>query len=200
MKSARPCLAASGPLALSLSLSSPLPSALSLSLSRLSSLCCGAAASVPLLLLLVLFALHLARSNGALVSASLSCARSLDSLLPLLLQVVPAFVSFSCPVPASSSFFALLRSSSSFASRMSQVYILEPPTSGKVLLRTTLGDLDIELWPREAPKAVRNFVQLAMEGYFDGCAFHRIVRGFMAQTGDPSNTGDGTHGHALRGT
>ena len=69
--------------------------------------------------------------------------------------------------------------------------MLEPPTSGKVLLRTSVGDLDVELWPREAPKAVRNFVQLAMEGYYDGSAFHRIVRGFIAQTGDPTGSGDG---------
>ena len=74
---------------------------------------------------------------------------------------------------------------------MSQVYVLEPPTNGKVLLRTTLGDLDIELWPKEAPKAVRNFVQLALEGYFDGCTFHRVVKGFICQTGDPTNTGEG---------
>jgi peptidyl-prolyl cis-trans isomerase SDCCAG10 len=43
---------------------------------------------------------------------------------------------------------------------MSAIYITEPPTNGKVVLTTTHGDIDIELWPKEAPKAVRNFVQL----------------------------------------
>lgn len=74
---------------------------------------------------------------------------------------------------------------------MSQVYNLEPPTQGKVVLRTTLGDLDIELWPKEAPKAVRNFVQLCMEGYYDGTIFHRMIKDFMVQGGDPTGTGSG---------
>uniref|UniRef100_A0AAQ6A2Y8 PPIase cyclophilin-type domain-containing protein n=1 Tax=Amphiprion ocellaris TaxID=80972 RepID=A0AAQ6A2Y8_AMPOC len=43
---------------------------------------------------------------------------------------------------------------------MSNIYIQEPPTNGKVLLKTTAGDIDIELWSKEAPKACRNFVQL----------------------------------------
>ncbi|KAI3433422.1 hypothetical protein D9Q98_003237 [Chlorella vulgaris] len=74
---------------------------------------------------------------------------------------------------------------------MSQVYTLEPPTQGKVILRTTLGDLDIELWAKEAPKAVRNFVQLCTEGYYDGTIFHRVIKDFMFQGGDPTGTGNG---------
>ena len=74
---------------------------------------------------------------------------------------------------------------------MSQVYHLEPPTQGKVLLHTTLGDVDIELWPREAPLAVRNFTQHCLDGYYDGCEFVRVIKGFVAQTGDPTNTGNG---------
>lgn len=72
---------------------------------------------------------------------------------------------------------------------MSAVYNLEPPTTGKVVLKTTAGDIDIELWPKEAPKAVRNFVQLCLEGYYDGCVFHRVLKDFLAQTGDPKGTG-----------
>lgn len=41
---------------------------------------------------------------------------------------------------------------------MSSVYVLEPPTKGKVVITTTLGPLDIELWPKEAPKAVRSLI------------------------------------------
>lgn len=84
---------------------------------------------------------------------------------------------------------------------MSQVYTLEPPTQGKVILRTTLGDLDIELWPKEAPKAVRNFVQLCMEGYYDGTIFHRLIKDFMLQGGDPTGTGNGgesIYGHPFK--
>ena len=74
---------------------------------------------------------------------------------------------------------------------MSSVYITEPPTRGKVLLHTTAGDIDVELWPKEAPRACRNFVQLALEGYYDGLIFHRIIKGLFVQTGDPTGTGRG---------
>ncbi|KAL8283132.1 hypothetical protein RQP46_005910 [Phenoliferia psychrophenolica] len=76
-------------------------------------------------------------------------------------------------------------------SKMGTVVVTEPITSGLVLLKTSIGDISIELWPREAPKACRNFVQLCLEGYYDGVIFHRVVPNFIAQTGDPSGTGNG---------
>ncbi len=72
---------------------------------------------------------------------------------------------------------------------MSSVYSSEPPTSGKVILITNYGNIDVELWTKEAPRACRNFLQLCMEGYYNNCIFFRIIKGFMIQTGDPSNTG-----------
>lgn len=74
---------------------------------------------------------------------------------------------------------------------MSNIYIQEPSTEGKVLLVTSAGDLDVELWSREAPKACRNFVQLCLEGYYNGTIFHRVIPGFIVQGGDPSGTGEG---------
>ena len=74
---------------------------------------------------------------------------------------------------------------------MSSVYQLEPPTSGKVLLKTTLGDVDIELWSREAPLACENFIRHAASGYYDGALFHRVIRNTLAQTGDPTGEGRG---------
>ncbi|XP_077560979.1 spliceosome-associated protein CWC27 homolog [Haemaphysalis longicornis] len=74
---------------------------------------------------------------------------------------------------------------------MSNIYIQEPPTSGKVLLVTSVGDIEVELWSKETPRACRNFVQLCLEGYYDGTIFHRVVRGFIAQGGDPTGTGEG---------
>jgi len=74
---------------------------------------------------------------------------------------------------------------------MSQIYVTEPPTNGKVLLRTSAGDIDIELWPKEAPKACRNFIQLCMEGNYDDTVFHRVIKDFMIQGGDPTGTGSG---------
>ena len=70
-------------------------------------------------------------------------------------------------------------------------YAKEPPTYGKVLLNTTIGDIDIELWPKQAPKACRNFIQLIMEKYYDNNIFHRVIPNFMVQTGDPTGTGNG---------
>ena len=75
------------------------------------------------------------------------------------------------------------------------MYITEPPTKGKVVLRTSYGDVDIELWPKEAPLACRNFVQLAMEGYYDNMIFHRVIKELIVQTGSPS--GDGTDGESI---
>ncbi|CAH1999807.1 unnamed protein product [Acanthoscelides obtectus] len=80
---------------------------------------------------------------------------------------------------------------------MSNIYILEPPTSGKVLLKTSVGDIDIELWAKEAPKACRNFIQLCLEGYYNNTIFHRVLKGFIVQGGDP--TGDGTGGESIYG-
>ncbi|XP_037340294.1 spliceosome-associated protein CWC27 homolog [Pungitius pungitius] len=80
---------------------------------------------------------------------------------------------------------------------MSNIYIQEPPSNGKVLLKTSAGDIDIELWSKEAPKACRNFVQLSLEGYYDGTVFHRVVPEFIVQGGDP--TGTGTGGESIYG-
>uniref|UniRef100_A0A336MQ48 Spliceosome-associated protein CWC27 homolog n=1 Tax=Culicoides sonorensis TaxID=179676 RepID=A0A336MQ48_CULSO len=80
---------------------------------------------------------------------------------------------------------------------MSSIYIQEPPTSGKVLLKTSVGDIDVELWSRECPKACRNFIQLCMEGYYNNTIFHRVVKGFIVQGGDPD--GDGHGGESIYG-
>ncbi|MCJ1447974.1 MAG: Peptidyl-prolyl cis-trans isomerase cyp8 [Stictis urceolatum] len=62
---------------------------------------------------------------------------------------------------------------------------------GYARITTSLGDLTIELNPEFAPKAVWNFVTLAKKGYYDGIAFHRNIRNFMIQGGDPTGTGKG---------
>ncbi|KAJ2630308.1 Peptidyl-prolyl isomerase cwc27 [Coemansia sp. RSA 1290] len=74
---------------------------------------------------------------------------------------------------------------------MSSVYVSEPPTSGKVVLETSAGDVEIELWSKEAPKACRNFIQLCLEGYYNGTIFHRVSPGWIVQGGDPTGTGTG---------
>ena len=53
------------------------------------------------------------------------------------------------------------------------------------VISTTEGDMVVRFWPDVAPKTVENFKKLAKEGFYDGTAFHRIVKGFMIQGGDP---------------
>jgi cyclophilin family peptidyl-prolyl cis-trans isomerase len=63
------------------------------------------------------------------------------------------------------------------------------------MLQTNKGDIEVELWPQDAPMTVNNFVCLAEDGYFDGTPFHRIVKGFVIQGGDPTGTGSGGPGY-----
>mmetsp|Transcript_137535 Transcript_137535/g.383575 ORF Transcript_137535/g.383575 Transcript_137535/m.383575 type:complete len:517 (+) Transcript_137535:40-1590(+) len=74
---------------------------------------------------------------------------------------------------------------------MSEVYVKEPNTKGRAVLRTTHGDLEVELWATECPKACRNFCQLILEGYYNDTVFHRVIRDFIIQGGDKTGTGDG---------
>lgn len=79
-------------------------------------------------------------------------------------------------------------------------YLLHPKkikTKALGIIRTTHGNMDIELWPEHAPKAVYNFVKLAKSGYYNGVIFHRNIPGFMVQGGDPS--GRGTGGRSIFG-
>ena len=57
------------------------------------------------------------------------------------------------------------------------------------------GKIVIELFAKEVPNTVNNFVFLAREGYYDGITFHRVIPDFMAQTGDPTGTGSGGPGY-----
>ena len=57
------------------------------------------------------------------------------------------------------------------------------------------GEFVIELYPGKAPVTVNSFIFLARDGYFDGVTFHRVLEGFMAQTGDPTGTGGGGPGY-----
>ena len=59
------------------------------------------------------------------------------------------------------------------------------------LIETDKGPIDIEFFETEQPKAVENFRLLAEHGYYDGLTFHRIVKGFMIQGGDPAGNGTG---------
>jgi peptidyl-prolyl cis-trans isomerase B (cyclophilin B) len=59
-------------------------------------------------------------------------------------------------------------------------------TNEVAVIKTSDGEMVIEFWPDAAPKTVENFKTLAKKGYYDGTAFHRIIKGFMIQGGDPN--------------
>ena len=64
-------------------------------------------------------------------------------------------------------------------------------------IETSEGTIRVRLFPKEAPKAVENFLTHAREGYYDGLTFHRVINDFMLQGGDPN--GDGTGGESIWG-
>ena len=65
------------------------------------------------------------------------------------------------------------------------------------ILHTTMGDIHMKLYPEECPKTVENFTTHCRNGYYDNLIFHRVIKGFMIQTGDP--LGDGTGGQSIWG-
>ena len=76
---------------------------------------------------------------------------------------------------------------------------LAGPQTGDVLavMHTSMGDITFRLFPEQAPKAVENFTTHAQNGYYDGLKFHRVIRDFMIQGGDPQ--GNGTGGESIWG-
>ncbi|MFA3782502.1 peptidylprolyl isomerase [Melioribacteraceae bacterium 4301-Me] len=56
---------------------------------------------------------------------------------------------------------------------------------------TTMGNFEIELYPKLTPVTVKNFVGLSLRKYYNGVTFHRVIKDFMIQTGDPTGTGEG---------
>ncbi len=60
-----------------------------------------------------------------------------------------------------------------------------------VVLQTTYGAIELELFPQVAPKAVENFITHVKDGYYNHVLFHRVIKGFMIQSGDPTGTGRG---------
>lgn len=61
------------------------------------------------------------------------------------------------------------------------------------------GTIEAELYPDKAPNTVNNFIELANSGFYDGLTFHRIVKGFMNQGGDPKGDGTGDPGYSIKG-
>ena len=74
---------------------------------------------------------------------------------------------------------------------------IDPNAKITATMHTSAGAIVFELFASEAPNTVNNFVFLAREGFYDGVIFHRIIRGFMVQSGDPEGTGMGGPGYSF---
>ncbi|MDA0246410.1 MAG: peptidylprolyl isomerase [Chloroflexi bacterium] len=77
------------------------------------------------------------------------------------------------------------------------VQIIDPERQYEVIIQTEKGNMRVHLYADQAPVTVNNFVALALDGYYDGTSFHRVLDGFMAQGGDPSGTGMGGPGYSF---
>ncbi len=74
-------------------------------------------------------------------------------------------------------------------------WVLKPGQDYWALIKTSKGNIYVDLFEREAPRTVNNFVFLTLNRYYEDVQFHRVLEGFMAQTGDPTGTGRGTPGY-----
>ena len=66
------------------------------------------------------------------------------------------------------------------------------------VIKTSEGDMVVQFWTDAAPNTVGNFKKLARQGFYDGTIFHRIVKGFMIQGGDPKGNGSGEPGYVIK--
>jgi len=73
--------------------------------------------------------------------------------------------------------------------------VIDPKKKYTATFHTQVGDFQVELFATQAPQTVNNFVFLVRDGFYNGTTFHRVIRGFMAQGGDPTGTGMGSPGY-----
>ncbi|MQF91733.1 MAG: peptidylprolyl isomerase [SAR202 cluster bacterium] len=75
---------------------------------------------------------------------------------------------------------------------------IDPAAPYSAVIRTSLGNMEIELFPAQAPVTVNNFIFLAKDGFYDGVVFHRVIPSFMIQGGDPFGQGTGGPGYQFQ--
>jgi cyclophilin family peptidyl-prolyl cis-trans isomerase len=74
---------------------------------------------------------------------------------------------------------------------------IDPNARYSATIETSAGEMKADLFAGEAPATVNNFVFLARDGYYEGVIFHRVIKGFMIQGGDPTGTGRGGPGYSF---
>ena len=85
-----------------------------------------------------------------------------------------------------------------FGSCLVMTAVHAQPQRPKAVIETSKGRIVIELYKDEAPQTVANFIKLAKSGFYNGLLFHRVIPGFMIQTGDPQGDGTGGPGYTFQ--
>src|SRR3954463_12133045 len=75
---------------------------------------------------------------------------------------------------------------------------IDPKKSYTATFETSRGTIVVDLFPKDAPNTVNNFVFLAKDGFYNGTKFHRVIKDFMVQGGDPQGTGTGGPGYKFK--
>jgi cyclophilin family peptidyl-prolyl cis-trans isomerase len=127
---------------------------------------------------------------GKTVASTPSAAKT-----PAGAEVTPAAVSTLSP--RSGDFASLCQKSGEKQFSAPPPAIIDPKLSYTAVIKTDKGDITVELYPDVAPVTVNNFVFLACKGFYDGVTWHRVIPGFVAQTGDPTGTGSGGPGYEI---
>jgi cyclophilin family peptidyl-prolyl cis-trans isomerase len=86
--------------------------------------------------------------------------------------------------------FIVMADSTGSTAQTSNTAVTAPVATQTAVIKTSLGDIEIELYGNDAPKTVENFVGLAQKDFFNGILFHRVVPGFVIQAGDPKTKSD----------
>lgn len=121
---------------------------------------------------------------------SIDWRRWLLSLIILAALITGGWYSFKAARPKFTGLFKKISASPSPATKAVPTEIKEQ-IKMIATISTTLGDIKVELFDKEAPKTVENFTKLAEKGYYNNVIFHRVIKNFMIQGGDPTGTGQG---------
>jgi cyclophilin family peptidyl-prolyl cis-trans isomerase len=112
-------------------------------------------------------------------------------------QGSPLSLSSASPAPTSiptqaQALNAVAPKTSSLSPQTQSASVTESTTA---TIQTSKGNIEITFYPKDAPNTVANFVKLAKQGFYNGVIFHRVIKGFMIQGGDPTGTGGGGPGY-----